>query len=210
VSQIQVPPHHQTPSIVWDTVRSAFAELVADADDKAVDLDVILQGTAQKEDDAISQVEASIEKARAYAQRLGLEGRGQGQGFAFVNGKYFDMTDTFLQQMQLESRNHLQYLKEALYEGHITPPSPDEAADPDKPFSMSYYFYDLPTTAKRRNKYIVPPSNDELKLVNLAEVFENSAFQLANGGYLYPASEDDIPLTMSWSVTSTLVMDWLS
>ncbi|KAI3613174.1 glycoprotein glucosyltransferase [Moniliophthora roreri] len=195
VSQIQVPPHHQTPSIIWDTVRSAFAELIAD-DDKAVDLDAILKGTAQGEDDALSHVEGSIEKARAYAQRLGLEGKGQGQGFAFVNGKYFDMSDNFLQQMQLELRNHLQYLQEALYEGRITPPSLDEAAHPDKPFSMTYHFYDLPTTAKRRNKYIVPPSNDKLKLVNLAEVLENSAFQIANGGYLYPESEDDVPLTM--------------
>ncbi|KAK7047284.1 killer toxin resistant protein [Paramarasmius palmivorus] len=195
ISQLQVPPHHQPPSVNWDTIRSAYAELIAESEEKGPDLNAILTGSS-KGDETVSNVESSIEKARAYAQRLGLEGPGLGQGYAFLNGKYFDMSDNFLQQMQVDLRTHLQHLQEALYEGRISPPSLDEQVDPEKPFSMSTYFYDLPTTATRRNKYIVPPSNDKLKLVNLPEVTRRSGFQISNSGFVYPESEEATPLTM--------------
>ncbi|KAG7094908.1 hypothetical protein E1B28_005714 [Marasmius oreades] len=196
VSQLQIPPDSQTPSVNWKDVRSAFADLMADSDpEKVVDFEQLLSGKSLEGSEMLDKIQVSIVKSNDYARRLGLEENG-GKGHAFVNGRYFEMGDSFLNQMQVESRGQLQYLQEQLYEGHIVQPSPDPDDPEKKPFSMSNFFNDLPTTSKRRNKYIVPPSADKLKLVNLPEVVERSEWMIPKGGYIYPGGSELLPLTV--------------
>lgn len=52
---------------------------------------------------------------------------------------------------------------------------------------MSVYFYDLPTTAKRRNKHIYPSSKaGSLKVFDLPLLFDEVEIDRANLDYLSP------------------------
>ena len=68
---------------------------------------------------------------------------------------------------------------------------------------MSTYFYDLPSTAARRNAYIYPTSSSaggpptrrsrtanggELRIVDLVEVIESSGMPFGAGSFLYPCT----------------------
>jgi UDP-glucose:glycoprotein glucosyltransferase len=43
--------------------------------------------------------------------------------------------------------------------------------------SLSTYFYDQPTTDKRRNRYIYPTVAGSLKIVNMVELFARTGFE---------------------------------
>lgn len=52
---------------------------------------------------------------------------------------------------------------------------------------MSVYFYDLPTTAKRRNKYVYPSSKaGSLKIFDMANLFEEVGLDRTSIDYLSP------------------------
>jgi len=52
--------------------------------------------------------------------------------------------------------------------------------------SMTNYFYDLPTTSKRRNRYIFPPNSPgSLKIANLPDLFSRKQFNRLSP-YVYP------------------------
>ena len=52
---------------------------------------------------------------------------------------------------------------------------------------MSTYFYDLPTTAKRRNVYIHPSTKPgSLRILSLPEIVEGNGLNGATGAFLYP------------------------
>ena len=55
-----------------------------------------------------------------------------------------------------------------IYEGKIK----DEQAE-----SLSTYFYDQPTTDKKRNRYIYPTATGGLKIVNMVELFARTGFE---------------------------------
>lgn len=57
----------------------------------------------------------------------------------------------FFRVMQNELTMQMNYLQQEIYDGKI--------ADTFAPQQMSTYFYDRPTTVKRRNAYIVPKSS---------------------------------------------------
>ncbi len=51
---------------------------------------------------------------------------------------------------------------------------------------MVNYFYDLPTTSKRRNRYIYPTNSlGSLKIANLPELFSRKQFKRLSP-YVYP------------------------
>ncbi|KAF9269441.1 hypothetical protein L218DRAFT_953049 [Marasmius fiardii PR-910] len=195
ISQLQLPPESQTPSINWKDVRNSFAELMNDSDpEKAVDFDQLLSGKSPERSEILDKIQISIVKSNDYSKRLGLDDN-DGKGHAFINGRYIETGDNFLNQMQIESRGQLQYLQEQLYQGRIVQPTPGPEDPEEKPFSMSNFFNDLPTTAKRRNKYIVPPA-DKLRIINLPEVIERTRWMVPNGGYIYPGGSEPLPVTL--------------
>ena len=84
------PMQQTTPSVDWALVRSAFNSFRASSQEHAEEpipeLDAILKGD-------VSTLNESVEKARAYAARLGATAAAALHGHAFVNGKHFDLDD---------------------------------------------------------------------------------------------------------------------
>ncbi|RPD60390.1 glycosyltransferase family 24 protein [Lentinus tigrinus ALCF2SS1-7] len=178
LAQRGTPLQALSPTVDWLLVRQAFDALMARKDDIAetveTDLDAILEGT-----------EGDLEKQRAYAARLSTTLESAPQGHVFFNGKHFDLDDDFLRYLQTESAEHLQHLQFKVYKGELT-----EEDD------VSTYFYDLPTTAKRRNMYIHPsPKAGSLRIFSLPDLIERNGLKSSAGSFVYPAESEQVPLT---------------
>ncbi|KII87653.1 glycosyltransferase family 24 protein [Plicaturopsis crispa FD-325 SS-3] len=186
IAQLQVPPQLLPPQVEWALVKKEFQTLVSenplkkedDEEEIVVDFGAIV-GTGDEQDER-------IDKARAYGVRLGTDLASSPQGHAFVNGKHFDIDDTFLRYMQGELAQQLQFLQERLYEGSIT-----EDTEPD----IDTYFYDLSTTATRRNRYIYP-STGTLRVYNLFDLFSQAKFDASPSRFVNPPDSTQIPLSI--------------
>ncbi|KAI1789267.1 glycosyltransferase family 24 protein [Ganoderma leucocontextum] len=182
IAQRDEPMETLKPSVDWPLVHSAFKSLLARkeenlSDDLETDLDKILAGT-----------EGDLEKQRAYATRLGTSLASAPEGHAFFNGKHFDLDDDFLRYLQTESAEHLQHVQLKVYKGELTD---EEHAD-----SMATYFYDLPTTAKRRNMYIHRSAKaGDLRIFSLPDLIEANGLKSTHGTFVYPADSQQVPLT---------------
>jgi UDP-glucose:glycoprotein glucosyltransferase len=59
--------------------------------------------------------------------------------------------------------------------------------DPEESLDVSVYFYDLPTTVKRRNPFIYPSNQPgSLRVINLPEIFERAGIPRSTLDYVYP------------------------
>jgi UDP-glucose:glycoprotein glucosyltransferase len=118
------------PALSWSFVHTAFNSL----------------GTADNFADIASgkvpSVEEALESARRWARRLGVNGK---DGEGFVNGKWYEVGDNFLRDLQNEAVGQMQLLQELVYLEELT-----GASVP----LISTFFYDLPTTLSSRNPYI--------------------------------------------------------
>jgi UDP-glucose:glycoprotein glucosyltransferase len=65
-----------------------------------------------------------------------------------------------------------------VYERAIT----DEDAE-----NLSMHFYNLPTTNLRRNQYIYLAGTNNLRIVNLLDLFSRTGFQASLTGFVYPS-----------------------
>ncbi|KAG0702039.1 glycosyltransferase family 24 protein [Suillus ampliporus] len=90
----------------------------------------------------VSSVEGALESARRWTRRLGVSGK---DGEGFVNGRWYEVGDNFLRDLQNEAVGQMQLLQELVYLGELT-----SASVP----LLSTFFYDLPTTLSSRNPYI--------------------------------------------------------
>ncbi|KAH7098401.1 UDP-glucose:glycoprotein glucosyltransferase-domain-containing protein, partial [Auriculariales sp. MPI-PUGE-AT-0066] len=114
-------------------------------------------------------------------------------GYAFVNGKFFDLDDDFFRSLQSEVGSMTE-----IWTGKVSSPQirADEVND-DTDFDN--YWYDLPTSSKSRNQYIFPSAKTgPLKIVNLPEVFERTGFSKSFAGF--SAESGDAPLATVWIV----------
>ncbi|KAF7321048.1 hypothetical protein HMN09_00192100 [Mycena chlorophos] len=183
----------------WNAVRAAYNELLEDVvlnveseDDPqgegqpatpeaaGFDFDSVIEG------DPDGAVEVSIQKSRVYAERLGASLAESPGGHGFVNGKHLDIDDSFWRAMQGEVARQLQYFQEMIYSGKITDENSAE---------IPTYFYDQPTTSRRRNQYIFPASG-EVRLVNMPELLRRTGLNVKRSAFVYPAETELIPLTM--------------
>lgn len=118
------------PALSWSIVHATFNSL----------------GTADNFADIASgkvpSVEEAVESARRWARRLGVSGK---DGEGFVNGKWYEVGDNFLRDLQNEAVGQMQLLQELIYLEELT-----GASVP----LISTFFYDLPTTLSSRNPYI--------------------------------------------------------
>ncbi|KAF8155695.1 UDP-glucose:glycoprotein glucosyltransferase-domain-containing protein [Crassisporium funariophilum] len=186
LSQNQLPPHAQTPFVSWDAVSQSYdaiveTELQTNPDAVAPDLKSIVGGEVE------ATHIAPLEKIEAYTDRLGATLAASGLGHAFFNGKHFDMNDEFIRQLQIELGQQMNFLQEKVYEGSLS--------DETKGETMGTYFYDLPTTSKRRNRYIFPSNVAGLRIVNLHELFDKTGFRhsLSAASYIYPEDSNSVP-----------------
>ncbi|RDB27081.1 UDP-glucose:glycoprotein glucosyltransferase [Hypsizygus marmoreus] len=170
-------------TIPWDAVRilfPSFVENMASPDDVIASLDDIIAGNVTPE--------PPLEKAAAYAERLGATLSASSQGHVFLNGKHFKFDDDFFRLMQPELGRQLRYLQEQVYEGKIK--EEDNEA-------MSTYFYNLPTTSLRRNRYIYPESTPgSLRIFNLPQLFSRTGYRVSSTGFIYPSETPVIPLSL--------------
>ncbi|KAJ6562664.1 glycosyltransferase family 24 protein [Mycena capillaripes] len=169
--------------IDWDAVQVEFAtELLDDAlmtDESApLDFEAIVRGDGPET--------LSLERGRSYAERLGASLAASPNGHAFVNGKHLDLDDNFWRAMQAEIQQQLQHYQEAVYGGKLS----DETTG-----GISTYFYDLPTSSVRRNRYIFPASGD-LRIFNVPDLFRRAGFRVTPSTFIYPPETEQIPLTV--------------
>ncbi|KAF5357223.1 hypothetical protein D9756_006756 [Leucocoprinus leucothites] len=202
---IQLPLEAQPSHISFSTVKSAYENFILSLNDEESDdapeaeaetttdeqrepkthatLDTILANVNEEE-----RCAAPLEKIRQYVERLGASKKESesGRGHAFFNGRYLALDDDFLRVLQTEATQQMQWLQEKIYTGAIS----DEQ---DKRPDMSTYFYDLPTTSKRRNRYIVPATPGGLRIINVPEVLVSSGLEsmgVSKGGaWIYPDSD---------------------
>ncbi|KZT24849.1 glycosyltransferase family 24 protein [Neolentinus lepideus HHB14362 ss-1] len=189
ISQLQVHPQHATPTVNWNTVREEFAGLVSSEEPPTEDfvppdLEAVLEATIESNSQDINAV-------AEYSRRLGATLSASPSGHAFVNGKHYDLDDDFLRHMQIEVGAQLQHIQEKVYIGEIT----DADAE-----SVSTYFYDLPSTAKRRHSLIYPAVSTSnkpgsLQIRSLPEVFARAGKYIDIEGYLHPPGDSHLPLT---------------
>ncbi|KAI8974783.1 glycosyltransferase family 24 protein [Trametes punicea] len=181
LTQRNVPLELLRPTVDWSRVRLQFNHLLAAQDDDLDgdverDLDVILQGN-----------DGDLDGPRAYARRLDTRLESALHGHVFVNGRHFDLDDDFLRFLQMEFNEQFQHLQMKVYKGELT----DEDAG-----IVSTYFYDLPTTAKRRNTYIHPTQKAEsLRIFPLPDLIEKNGLNSTAGAFVYPAESEHVPLT---------------
>lgn len=157
--------------VKWSIVRSEFDRIVADnerlREDLGTDFNAIVNGVAK----------IPLEKVQAYCKRLGVSSLSSSKGDAFVNGRHIGMDDNFLRYLQVEIGNQLQVVQQMLYTGKLS----DNIGD------ASVYFYDLPTSSKRRNMHIHPTNQPgSLRVANLPGLFSRTGFSVQPGSFVNP------------------------
>ncbi|KAJ6586424.1 glycosyltransferase family 24 protein [Mycena vulgaris] len=162
--------------IDWAAVKLNFAELAEES--STLDFDAIVRGEGPES--------LALDKGRGYVERLGAGLAASAHGHGFINGKHLEMDDNFWRAMQGEITQQLQHFQEALYGGKIS----DETTG-----SIATYFYDLPTSSLRRNRYIFPASGD-LRVVDVPDLFRRTGFRVTPSTFVYPAETPQIALTM--------------
>ncbi|SCV74361.1 BQ2448_6793 [Microbotryum intermedium] len=99
-------------------------------------------------------------KARAYTKRLGVGGGDEASsvGAFLINGAFFDFDEEWTQHLQQTLSAHVQYEQQEVYFDKLTSQT-----------DIANFFYDLPTTHKRRNRLVFTSETNPLKVVNLVE-----------------------------------------
>ncbi|KAL1746758.1 glycosyltransferase family 24 protein [Schizophyllum fasciatum] len=177
----KVAARHTTESkIDWGVVEFEYDDMVdqleakTDPSARYPDLDELLERDI-----------LPLSKIRSYADRLDLDASTNKHGHVFVNGKYFELDDTFLRLMQSEVAAQTNFLQEQLYAGQL---SEDDAA------RMDTYFYDLPGAQKRRNSYIYQ-SPDDVVIKALPELLAKAQLSPAPSSFIYPPDAGFLPMT---------------
>ncbi|KAF8905183.1 glycosyltransferase family 24 protein [Gymnopilus junonius] len=178
--------------IEWNIVRKAYEDLVEKERPEKPEadfpgLDTIIKDNNASEIDGVDlgTNEAPINEIEKYTQRLAATLSRSPKGHVFFNGKHFDFDEDFFRYMQTEMSVQMNYLSEKIYSGVLS--------DENKPESMSNYFYDLPTTSKRRNVYMFPPGGSkDVQIVSLPEVFAKTRFRVSPQTYLYPTAAESV------------------
>ncbi|KAG9313493.1 glycosyltransferase family 24 protein [Chiua virens] len=190
-SLIHAHAERRLSSQSWQIVQETFESLSAEHNFTAV-----AQGDVPVIDETTG--EDIIARSQKYVRRLGLGVQATaGKGYVFVNGRDFSINDNLFQQMATEVTAQLQILQEMVYTGVIT--------DDDIPL-MPTFFYDLPSTLRRRNPYIHVNSpsghgqksdrSSSLQMFNLPELFSKSGFHGSDGSFVIPSRPHDLMVTV--------------
>ncbi|GJE88514.1 Thioredoxin-like domain-containing protein [Phanerochaete sordida] len=180
IARLQLGGPLAPPTPDWLLLDSEFAALLTESDDLSASLEAIMNG----EDEAIK---AHIAAARKYASRLATDQASAPHGHVFVNGKHFELDDDILRSVQMAGAQMFQHIQEAVFSGALT----DDDAE-----NVENYFYDLPSTAARRNRYIYPSDKTgELRIVNLPELLASAKSPSGSNAYVYPPGDAQLSFT---------------
>ncbi|WVQ98589.1 hypothetical protein IAU59_005718 [Kwoniella sp. CBS 9459] len=165
-------------TISLDSVKKAYDLLAAESTKTALPFEEILSSELY---------DAHLEKTESYMNRLLATKEESPIGHLFVNGKHTVMGPHWTSVVQSEMASQLAHLQSQLMLG-------------DQPENLDTYFYDLPSTATRRNKLINPGQGDsKLKIINLVDLFEGDVTKRLTEDFVYPEGDRGTPITM-WVV----------
>ncbi|CAK9782754.1 hypothetical protein CC85DRAFT_260485 [Cutaneotrichosporon oleaginosum] len=129
-----------------------------------------------------------LNATKAYLERLGATPADSATGHVFINGIHSPMHNQWTHQLQGVVSSQLGYLQEALQAGE----------GPTKE-TIGTFFYDLPTTSKRRNKVIIPSPDNDLRAYSVLDVFDGTAMVLAKQ-FIYPVDASRATPLSVWVV----------
>ncbi|EKM57416.1 glycosyltransferase family 24 protein [Phanerochaete carnosa HHB-10118-sp] len=179
LARLQLGNPFAEPTFDWSLVTSEFTDLLARTEGLSASLASIFDG----EDE---EMEHKVAAARAYAARLAADLTSAPRGHVFMNGKHFDLDDDIMRNMQFMGTQMFQHLQEQLLAGALT----DDDAE-----HIATYFYDLPTTAARRNRYIYPSGKNSELVLNVPELLAKASFSSGQDAFVYPPGEAQVSLT---------------
>ncbi|KAI0266194.1 UDP-glucose:glycoprotein glucosyltransferase-domain-containing protein [Gloeopeniophorella convolvens] len=170
-------PEGPSLQLDWSHIQAVFETLIETHGPKeggeAILFDVIIGNSPE-------EYEVRMSKAQAYAQRLGTTNAASPSGHTFINGKYYVLDDNFLNPLQTNVGQALQHFQEKVYTGVLT----DENLE-----GIENYFYDLPTSMKRRNRHIVPSGISGVQIVTLPDLHQQTGLRSSPASFVYPSSE---------------------
>ena len=70
--------------------------------------------------------------------------------------------------------------------------------------NMSTFFYDLPSTLKRRNKYIYPAPGENIRVIPLPDLYLEANITETAGSFVYPGESSSLIFTSSDRVANRL------
>ncbi|CAG8443499.1 5466_t:CDS:10 [Acaulospora colombiana] len=133
-----------------------------------------------------SLVEEQVNGAIEFIDRFRIDTKGK--GVFFVNGKLFDMTESYQRDMVQTVNEYTAFLQQKVHFGEI-----DDRTD------IYEYFMTLPNLPSRRNPYIFVSEVQPLKTINLVSDRDESLFQIEHLKFISRASdteEEDMTLLL--------------
>ncbi|KAJ9105313.1 hypothetical protein QFC21_001681 [Naganishia friedmannii] len=128
-----------------------------------------------------------INKVQQWLKRLAVDDSST-TGHFFLNGQYRPMSDMWLQQAMEDYSTQLSYLQRPVIAKQVR-----------KTKDVSNFFYDLPSTSRRRNVHIIPgTASNKLRVFDNYDVFPHNTPLLKH--FLYPNKP-----TQGESLLSTMV-----
>ncbi|WWC85342.1 uncharacterized protein L201_000205 [Kwoniella dendrophila CBS 6074] len=177
---ISSTPHTPTtPGVITlDTLKKSYNMLSLSSVKAALPFEEVL---------STELYDPHLERTAAYMTRLMATKEESSQGHLFINGKHTIMGGHWTATVQAEMATQLAVLQEQLMTG-------------EPPEDVSNFFYDLPSTSKRRNKLINPGQGEgKLKVFNLIDLFEGDITKRLSTDFVYPGGEGVTPVTI-WVV----------
>ncbi|KAG2069543.1 hypothetical protein BDR04DRAFT_1101419 [Suillus decipiens] len=170
------------PALSWNIVHATFNALGT------------VDNFADVASGKVPSVEEALESARRWAKRLGVSGE---NGEGFVNGRWYEVGDNFLRDLQNEATGQMQLLQELVFLKELT-----VASVP----LISTFFYDLPTTLSRRNPYIFSKapssvhapssSTGNLKIFDLGDLGKRTGWNPLTCAWVTSGESEKTPVSM--------------
>ncbi|EIW69539.1 hypothetical protein TREMEDRAFT_44060 [Tremella mesenterica DSM 1558] len=121
---------------------------------------------------------------QTYTERVAALKEDAPSGHLFLNGKHIPLNGHWATAVQSEIQTQLAFLQESI----INKVPMEDVAN---------FFYDLPMTAKRRNKLIVPTQIDnKLRAHNLLDVFKHDSMNVLTTNFVYADDYNQAPITI--------------
>ncbi|KAK8869940.1 hypothetical protein IAR55_000508 [Kwoniella newhampshirensis] len=165
-------------TVTIDHARKAYDILAAESTKAALPFDEVI---------ASEDYDHHLAQTAEYMNRLLATKQESKAGHLFINGKYTPLGGHWTAIVQSEMASQLGYLQEQIMLG-------------DAPEDMSTYFYDLPSSSKRRSKLVIPGTGEtKLRSYNLIDLFQDDAAKKLTSDFVYADGDRGAPITM-WVV----------
>ncbi|CAG8465507.1 9724_t:CDS:10 [Cetraspora pellucida] len=132
-----------------------------------------------------SPVNEQIEDAKEFIRRFQI--KPESNGVFFINGKYFDIDESYQRHMVQMINEYTVFLQQKVYVGEI-----NDITD------IYDYFMTMPGVPNRRNSYIFISDNQPLNVVNLVIDKDWNNVPIENLKYIYSENrtDEEIPVTI--------------